>query len=277
MCSSDLGYVSPKLLATDAARAFPCNLGIAYEGCLLPPVGNDEGLVRAFLSRFLADAADTREFEPFLEKGWLDRLFAETKLLAGLGAAEKHAAVLGPAAYRALRDRVDIELVPTNPAHFAPDALVTLEVALKNVPELAVRIFEIDLMGHYRGTLAEVDTDIPLDGLEPTAEVTIRSADDPLRRSTRRIDLPQLSRPGIYVVDFVGNGRSSRALVRKGRLRPLVVNTASGQRFTILDDSGAKVKGARLWLEGREYVADESGTILVPPSTAPGQIGRAHV
>lgn len=265
------GYVSPKLLSTDAARAFPCNLGQAYEGCLLPPVGDDEPLVRAYLGRFLVDAADTKEFEPFLEKGWLDRLFAETKLLAGLGAPDKHAAILGPAAYRALRDRVDIEILPSNPHTFAPDAPVALEVAVKNVPELTVRIFEIDTLGHYRTTLAEVDTDIPLDGLEPTAETVLRSADDALRRTVRRVELPQLSRPGIYVVDFVGNGRSSRALVRKGRLRPLVVATASGQRFTILDDAGRKVRGARLWIEGREYAAGDDGTVVVPPSTAPGR------
>ncbi|MFM8891392.1 MAG: hypothetical protein ACKOTB_07175, partial [Planctomycetia bacterium] len=264
-------YVSPKLLSGEAARAFPCNLGIAYEGCLLPPVGDDEPLVRGLLAHFLVAAPDTKEFEPFLEKGWLDRVFAETKLLAGLGVAEKHAAVLGPAAYRAIRDRVDIELLPSNPATFAPDAAVSLELAVKNVPELLVRVFEIDALAHYRGSLAEIDTDIPLDGLTPTAESVLRSKDDPLRRTVRRVDLPQLERPGVYVVDFVGNGRSSRALIRKGRLRPLVVGPASGQRFTVLDDAGRKVAAPRLWLEGREYVAAEDGTILVPPSTAPGR------
>ena len=264
-------YVSPTLLATDAARGFPCNLGQAHEGLLLPPVGDDERLVRDILARLLVGAPDARTFEPFFEKGWLDRVFAETKLLAGLGTADRHAAVLGPAAYRALRDRVDIEILPSNPARFAADAPVALDVAVKNVPELAVRIFEIDTLGHYRGTLSEVDTDIPLDGLTPTAEITLRSDDDALRRSVRRVDLPQLSRPGIWVVDFVGNGRSSRALVRKGRLRPLAVDAGTGQRFTILDDRGNKVSGARLWLEGREYAAGEDGTILVPPSTDPGR------
>lgn len=266
-----LPYVSPRLLGTEAARGFPCNLGQAVEGCLLPPVGDDEPLVRAYLARFLADAPDTRIFEPFFEKGWLDRVFAETKLLAGLGAPETHAAVLGPAAYRALRDRVDIEILRSNPGRFAAGAPVSLDVALKNVPELTVRIFEIDTLGHYRSTLAEVDTDIPLDGLTPTAALSIRRGDDPLRRSVEAIALPQLARPGMYVVDFVGNGRSSRALVRKGRLRPLVVGTAAGQRFTILDDEGRKVAGATLWLEGREYAAGEDGTILVPPSAAPGR------
>jgi len=266
-----LPYVSPELLATDAARGFPCNLGQPCAGCPFPPVGDDEALVRDLLGRFLVDAPDTRAWEPFFEKGWLDRVFAETKLLAGLGNAEQHAAVLGPAAFRALRDRVDIDLLPSNPTRVAVDDPVALDVALKNVPELAVRIFAIDTLGHYRGTLTEVDTDIPLDGLTPTAEFTVRVDEPALRRTVKRVPLPQLAGPGVWVVDFVGNGRSSRALVRKGWLRALVEDTAAGQRFTVLDDAGRKVTGARLWFEGREQQADGDGTILVPPSTAPAR------
>jgi len=266
-----LPYVAPQLLASDAARGFPCNLGQACAGCPLPPVGDDEALVRDLLARFLVDAPDARAWEPLFEKGWLDRVFAETKLLAGLGNAEQHAAVLGPAAFRALRDRVDIDLLPSNPTRFAVDDAVALDVGLKNVPELAVRIFAIDTLGHYRGTLTEVDTDIPLDGLTPSAEIILRSDEPALRRTVKRVQLPQLTGPGVWVVDFVGNGRSSRALIRKGWLRPLVIDTAAGQRFTILDDAGRKVQDARLWFEGREQAAGPDGTILVPPSTAPGR------
>ena len=265
------GYVAPKLLATDVARAFPCNLGASFEGSLLPPIGNDEALVRQYLAHFLVDAADPREYAPFVEGDYLARLFAETKLLSGLGQTEKHAAVLGPAAYRALRDRVDIEFLPTNPTLVGADAPVALDLAVKNVPELAVRIFEINTFGHSLKQLTEIDTDIPLDGLTPTVEFTIPSQDDPLKKSVRHVDLPQLAKPGVYVVDFVGNGRSSRALVRKGKLRALVVGTGSGQRFTILDDSGKKVLKSRLFLEGQEFTSGDDGTILVPASTAPGR------
>ena len=265
------GYVSAKLLSSDSARAFPCNLGAAFEGSLLPPVGNDESLVRQYLAHFLLDAADTRQFQPFVDGEYLARLFAETKLTHNLGNGEKHAAVLGPAAYRALRDRVEIEFLPVNPTWFSAAAPVALDVVVKNVAELTVRIFEINTLGHYRSQLKEIDTDIPLDGLTPTVELTLRSNDDPLTRRLRHVDLPQLSKPGVYVVDFVGNGRSSRALIRKGRLRPLVENAGTGQRFTILDDSGRKVFHARLLLDGQEFASGDDGTILVPASTAPGR------
>lgn len=266
------GYVATRLLETDQARAFPCDLASNGGGAfLLPPIGGDEPLVRDYLAHFLVDAADTKEFEPFVAADYLRRLLAETKLTHGLGDQDRWAAILGPADFRGLKDRVEIALAPTNPRRVAADAPVSLDVTIKHVDTLAVRIFEIDTRGHYRRALAEVDTDIVLDGLTPNHEFTVAGDPDPLRRVERRIELPQLARPGVYVVDLIGNGTSSRALVRKGRLRALPRSGPTGQAFTILDDAGRIVPAAVLWLEGREFTADGDGRILVPYSTAPGR------
>ena len=266
------GYVATKLLETDLARAFPCDLASNGGGAfLLPPIGGDEPLVRDFLAHFLVDAADTKEFEPFVAADYLRRLWAETKLTHGLGDQDRWAAILGPADFRALKDRVEIALAPTNPRRVAADAPVALDATIKHVDTLTVRIFEIDTRGHYRRALTEVDTDIVLDGLTPNHEFTVAGDADPLRRVERRIELPHLAGPGVYVVDLIGNGTSSRALVRKGRLRALPRSGPTGQSFTILDDAGRIVPDAVLWLEGREFAADADGRILVPYSTAPGR------
>ena len=37
-----------------------------------------------------------------------------------------------------------------------------------------------------------------------------------------QFEFPQINKPGIYVIDFIGAGKSSRALIRKGQLRTLV-------------------------------------------------------
>ena len=42
----------------------------------------------------------------------------------------------------------------------------------------------------------------------------------------------ELNKPGVYVIDFIGGGKSSRALIRKGRLRPLVATGTAGQNVT---------------------------------------------
>src|SRR5207248_1724684 len=118
---------------------------------------------------------------------------------------------------------------------FAPDEPVKLELFVKNVPTLLVKVFELNTTTYYRTQLKEVDTDVNLDGLVPNAERSHTYADSPLRRVSRTFEFPQLDKPGVYVIDFIGGGKSSRALVRKGRLRPVVTTGTAGQTITVLD------------------------------------------
>src|SRR5437870_6883829 len=109
----------------------------------------------------------------------------------------------------------------------------------------------------------QVDTGINLDGLIANSEEPQTYAEPAERRVGRRFDFPQLTKPGVYVIDFIGSGKSSRALVRKGRLRPLVTTTTAGQSIRVVDDANRPVKDATVWLGGQEYHAEQDGTILV--------------
>jgi hypothetical protein len=116
-----------------------------------------------------------------------------------------------------------------------------------------------------------VDTDVNLDGLVANSEQTQSYNDPPLRRMGRHFEFAQLNKPGVYVIDFIGAGKSSRALVRKGRLRPLFATSTAGQVITVVDAANKPVKDVAVWLGGQEYRAGQDGTILVPFSTAPAR------
>ena len=259
------GYVSRRMVESEAFKRFPCDLNANYTtATLLPVIGNDEPLVRSYLAHFLVDAANTKEFEPYINDLYLQYLFAETKIVSGLGDAEQWASLLPPAQFQQLKERVDLDFAYTNKTQFAPDEPVKLELYVKNVGTMIVKVFEINTKTYYREQLREVDTDISLDGLVANVEQTHALQDPPLRRASRTFEFPQLDKPGVYVVDFIGNGRSSRALVRKGRWRHLVRTVPVGQMFTILNEKSEVVKDAMVWLSGHEYVADQDGSILVP-------------
>ncbi|MFO0905083.1 MAG: hypothetical protein U0939_18905 [Pirellulales bacterium] len=267
-----LPYVSPKFLEQEDSQRFRADVNADYSAAtLLPPVGNDEPLVRAYLAHFLVDAANTKDFEPYVHDVYLKHLFAETKIVNGLGDAEQWASLLPPEQFQALKERVDIDFLPTNKQRYAIDDPVTLDVFVKNCPTLLVKVFEVNTGAFYRQQLREVDTDINLDGLVAGEEKTYQYGEPALRRMLRRFEFPQLKKPGVYVVDFIGNGRSSRALIRKGRLTTLVRTTPVGQRFTILDDQRRPVNDASVWLAGHEYPPAKDGTVFVPFSNEPGR------
>ena len=260
-----VGYLSKGMTESEAFKKTPSDLSANFaDTTRLPTINDDATVVRSFLAHFLVDAANTKAFEPYINDIYLQHLFAEVKILNGLGDVEQWAALLPPAQFRELKERVDLDFAFTNKTRFDADERVQLDLFVKNVGTLIVKVFEINTKAYYRDQLQEVDTDISLDGLVANFEQTHALNDSPLRRTSKKFEFPQLDKPGIYVVDFIGNGRSSRALIRKGGLRHLVHVAPVGQVFTILNDKNEQIKDATLWLSGHEYVAGEEGTILVP-------------
>ena len=260
-----VSYLSKKMLASDDLKRFPSDLNANYGGAtLLAPIANDEPIVRSYLAHFLTDAPNTKEFEPYVNDVYLKLLFAEVKIVNGLGNAEQWAALLPPADFQRLKERVDLDFAFTNKTQFEPDEHVKLDLFIKNAGTLIVKVYEINAQSYYREQRREVDTDMNLDGLVANVEQTHAIQEGPLRRVAKSFEFPQLDKPGVYIIDFIGNGRSSRALVRKGRLRHLVRTSPAGQQFSILNEKNELVKDAVLWMSGHEYTASADGTIVVP-------------
>jgi hypothetical protein len=136
-------------------------------------------------------------------------LFAEAKIVNGIGDPEKWAALLEPDAFRALRDRVDLDFAPTNPARLAPGDEVSVELFVKNAPKVMVKIYEINLLSFFLTQQRQLNTDLKLDGLLANREESHEFADPPLRRVARTFKFPDLKgRRGAWVVELIGRRQS---------------------------------------------------------------------
>jgi hypothetical protein len=134
---------------------------------------------------------------------------------------------------------------------------------VKNVNTLIVKVFEINTANYYRGANTEINTDINLDGLTPNWEYTYTYNEAPVRRVRRQFEFAELTRRGVYVIDFIGNGRSSRALIRKGKLRYVMRNSTAGLIFNVLDENNQRLTNTEIQLGGQRYTADKDGEIAV--------------
>ena len=267
-----VGYVNPRYLDRPENRNFAANLGEDFRPVTqMPPIGDDEPLVRRYLQHFFVDETDYKAYEPYINDLYLKHLFAETKIVNGLGDPQQWYAWLPPEVYQQLKDRVDLDFAPTNPRCFAADASVGLDVDLKNVPTLIVKVYRIHAANYYQDQSQPVSTNINLDGLVANEEFTFQYTDPPLRRIRRHFDFPTLTEPGLYVIDFIGNGKNSRVLVQKGKLQHVVRNSPAGLAVTVFDEQNRKLDKASLWMGGRTYTAGADGEILLPYSTQPGQ------
>ncbi|MCB9880235.1 MAG: hypothetical protein H6832_00150 [Planctomycetes bacterium] len=238
-------------------------------------IRNDEPLVRRYLMHFLESADGFDAFREYFEEAYLKRAFAEVKILQGAADSESEKerwySMLGdPAYYEALEKRVDIEFAPTQRRMWRRDDTVTIDAHVKNVSTLIVKVFEVDAFNFIRANWRDVDAAVDLDGLVANDEKTYTYSEPASRRVLRHFELPALDRPGVYVVELIGNGMSSRAVIQKGRLRFTERTGAAGHVFRVFDESGAAHPEARIWFGNRDYIAGKNGEIVLPFSTKPG-------
>ena len=270
----NVSYLNPKWRETQpVVWRHPADLGKDYrEVTTLPSAqGGDESLVKSYLLKFLKDDQDTTKFAPYLSESWLRRIFAESKITNGIGKPSDWAALLSPSEFQALKDRVEIEFDATNQETYAIEDNVILKMHLKNVPKLIVKVFEINTLNYYRSLGNEVSTDIDLDGLVANFRESHEFDAAPQLKAEKDFRVAGIpNRRGLWVIEFIGGGKSSRAIIRKGALGLINRTVAQGELVTILDEVNQPLKGAALWIGKNRYESDKSGRLLLPFTNSPG-------
>ncbi len=242
----------------------------------LPEVRSDEAVVREYLARLFEQGEPMEPFVGTLRRDLLERHFAEAKLLTGAPNPERWAKLLDDNAYyERLKERVELDFPRGQRRSYAPEDPVRIELDVKNVPNLLVKVFEIDTLGYFEAqrkssSLRDIDATIDLDGLIAHREVSHVHSEAPIRRVRRTFEFPELTKAGVYVIEFVGNGVASRAVIRKGNLSAVERVGAAGHVFQVLDHAGQRVTDAAVRVGGREFSADERGEVLVPFTSEPG-------
>jgi hypothetical protein len=234
------------------------------------PITDDTALVRRTLLLLLAKTPDPAPYQPYLEAGFLNAILAEAQLTTAPAASDKFTALLPPAALAELRTRTDLEFDPSSRESWLPEDEVSLDLHLKNIPRLLVKVYEINTEHVHRTTGRQVNTDLDLDGLIANHESATDYNDPPLQRTRRTFKFPELTgKRGVWIIEFIGGGKSSRALIRKGGLTVLPIQTGAGTRLTILDEKSAPVPTAYALLGSQRFPADATGHILLPLTTSP--------
>ncbi|MFT7618480.1 MAG: hypothetical protein ACI97A_002123 [Planctomycetota bacterium] len=237
----------------------------------LDRIEKGDALVRAYLEHFFVSEDAITAYAEFIDEDYLNQVLAETKILAGIGDMERWYSLLDdPNYYEQIKNRVEINLSPTNKARLDLGEAVEIFADIKNVSTLLVKVYQINTTNYYTEAGKEVDAAIQIDGLVASQERTFNYEDSPLRRVRRKFAFPELMGAGVWVIDMIGNGISSRAVVAKGRLRFQERIGSAGHVFRVLDDDGKALKNASIKLGTRLFEADDNSEINIPYSTRRG-------
>jgi autotransporter-associated beta strand protein len=275
-----LPYINEEFLRT--YNSDWCDLDADLSDPLIssPPIHNDEELVRDYFLHLFATSAKADSnprdlLAPWIEHvndTWLKPILAEALITNGIGNPERWASLITPTEFQALKDRVDIEFPATNAPQFLPGDDIAFDVIVKNTPKLIVKIFELNTLNFFQTQQRQLNTDLNLDGLVANSEQTHSFEGGPFGRTRQKFAFPDLKgKRGAWIIEFIGGGRSSRALIRTGKWHVLQQTGPAGDLILVLDEKNQPVKDAVAWFEGRKFSVDEKlGRIAIPFTNQPG-------
>ncbi|MBF0103042.1 MAG: hypothetical protein HQK77_19260, partial [Desulfobacterales bacterium] len=236
---------------------------------IFQPIHNDEPLVRDYLMQFMLNESDYKLYLPYISDSYLKECFAETKIVNGIADMEKWYSMLPFDKYQALKERIDIDFAKNNKVLVDVNDKIEFDAYIKNVKKLIVKVYKINTLSFYQTSHQEINTDIDLDGLVPNHEYVLTYDEPNIRRVLRHFEFPELKDKGVYVIELIGSGKSSRALIRKSKLRFIEKTTIAGHEFTMIDEKNNLVQPATIYIGQHAYKTNEKGTILVPYTTSP--------
>lgn len=234
----------------------------------LTPIRDDSELVNDYLLYFLRSEESPEKFRKWLSDEYLDRMFAESKILYGVGESKRYYQKLPDKVQEDIRHRSELRFSPKNESYFEAEQNVHVEMLLKNIARLEIRIYRLDAANVIRD-MGSISSDIELEGIKASFQRSITYQEPSDRRHQANIELPELQGRGIWVIDFFGGGLRARALIQKGELRAIVQKDVGGHLIRVINERGEIEKESYVEIKMRRYYPDLEGIIRVPQVVDP--------
>jgi len=206
-------------------------------------------------------------FTDYFDSYYLNRIFAEVKLMEG-GDIKNFTAFYDSNQIKALSERKELKVAKSNKTVFHGDESVEIGLYIKNISSLMIKIFEFCPENYYLKQKRNIDETMNLEGLVASEEFVEEIKEAPLKRINRSFSFPsiQKKKQGVFIIDFIGNGLSARAVIYKGTINYIEDHTASGQVFTLIDEQKKILTGKKtgMWIGNRFHTVDEKGRVIIP-------------
>ncbi len=154
-----------------------------------------------------------------------------------------------------------------------------LQVELKNVGILCIKVFEFNTETYYKKNKIEFnDSQVNFDGLVASTERLIEDYKDrPCHeKHVESISLPELKdKAGMFIIEIIGNGVKARAVIKKGSLSLIHKPTIGGHEAYILDEERNICSGPGTGIFIEDFIPtqeDKGGKIFIPYSEYPENI-----
>lgn len=166
-----------------------------------------------------------------------------------------------------MKDKKKITIKQSNKTKYRASDAVALKILVKNVPQLTVSIYELNLEKHYVNFNFDPSDSVDLSHIAPSAcHIYATDILNPYHEKEVEIPLDLEKKQAVYIIDFQGEGVTSRAVIRKGGIICLEEVTVAGTKFNFHDETGkrlTKEDGLRLWVNGHNTTLGDNNSLTI--------------
>ena len=249
----------------------------SYSQIYIPSIEFGEILAHTFIENliidfFLYDKAKPDDFKEYFKQDYLKRLEYISKLYKGIEVKPDDLSkyFIGNE-YEEIVKKIELTICEHNPKEFKLNEDVKIDFDFKNTKSINISIYEINTENYYLTKKTPLNSLINVEGViaSQTLDVKIEGGENPLKRIRKTIEFNQIpkGKRGVYLIEILGNGMSTRIIIKKGRLNLVTRNTAKGILCQMINEKNEVLKGDKtyLWYNGIKYTCGEKDGFIALP------------
>lgn len=243
-----------------------------------------ELLLEYLFNYFYEESKLYTEFKEYFDLKFLEKIYYVSKLYKGDDNKEI-SNYFSFKEYNKLVNDVNLDIINKDVNAFDLNQDVKLNVKIKNIKTLYVKTYELNCESYYiKNNRKDIPIDLNLEGLVPSfkdvytfnkksSNLFYRTflLSDNTSNANDKSNKIQSNKRGTYIIEFIGNGKCSRAFVKIGSLSLYYKIDKRGIIFYIINENNEIVKkpvdNAKrgIWIKDRFYsISTDDNGILVP-------------
>ena len=221
---------------------------------------------------FLNDKAKPTDFKSFFKQDYLKKLEYIAKMYKGEEVKpDEYSKYISNNEYEEIVKKIELTICEHNPKEFKIEDDVKIDFDFKNTKSINISIYEVNTENYYLTKKTPLTSLINVEGViaSQTLDVKIEGGENPLKRIRKTIDFNQIPKDkrGVYLIEILGNGTSTRIIIKKGRLNLVTRSTAKGILCQMINEKNEVLKGDKtyLWYNGIKYTCGEKDGFIALP------------
>ncbi|CAD8117145.1 unnamed protein product [Paramecium sonneborni] len=227
---------------------------------------NSNQLIEKYLQKYFELNSDFSIFEQYLQTNYLKEQKAQCNLYKGEEVLDL-TSFFSNSQIKQMNNSKILQFCGQNKNQFTHDEPVNILVELKNIQSLTIKIFQINMKNFYSAKKEQLTSNICLDGFIPTEEINFTYDYPPIKKVIKEFSFESIQKieRGSFIIEFIGNGLSCRAIIEKGRLCLHQTIVAAGYKYEIFDEKFEKLYDDQIciWIEQNVYKLVK-GEIIIP-------------